>query len=163
MSAPRCVVFSVADHRLALPGEAVRKVLAMPRLETVPAMPPVLQGVMVVGGAAVPVLRLDVLFGLPRREPGIYTPLLLLDRPDGPLALMADAVLAVAAVSPRDLAPLDPAASFNRCVRATWTAGGATVHLLDPQALLSAAEEARLEELRAIAAQRLSAWQGAPP
>ncbi|MGQ9366930.1 chemotaxis protein CheW [Azospirillum sp. ST 5-10] len=163
MSAPRCVVFSVADRSLALPGDAVRRVLPMPRLETLPAMPPVLAGVMVLAGAAVPVLRLDVLFGLERREPGLYTPLLLLDRPDGALALMVDRVVEVVTVPQGGLVPVDASASFNRCVRATWVRRGEAVHLLAPDELLSAAEEARLRDLRAIAEERLAAWQGVAP
>lgn len=161
MSAPRCVVFSVADHSLALPGDAVRRVLPMPRLERLPAMPPVLAGVMVLAGVAVPVLRLDVLFGLERREPGLYTPLLLVDGADGPLALIVDRVIEVTALPSTELTPLTAEVSFNRCVRGTWTRRGVPVHLLAADGLLSAAEEARLGDLRAIATERLALWRDA--
>ncbi|WP_029011026.1 chemotaxis protein CheW [Azospirillum halopraeferens] len=163
MSAPRCVIFSVADRRLALPGGAVRRVVSMPRLKALPTMPPVLEGVMVLGGAAVPVLRLDVLLGVPRREPGVYTPLLLLHRPAGPLALLVDRVHEMAEVPADALAPVGEDASLNHCVSATWTHRGDATLLLDPDALLSAAEEVRLAELRDLAEERLAAWQDDGP
>lgn len=157
---PRYVVFTVADRRLALPSGAVRRVLPMPRLERLPGQPPVLAGVAVLGGGAVPVLSLAMLFGLPARAPGVYTPLLLMAHGDGPLALLVDAVQAVALADGLLLDDADAGGSFNACVVGAWRRGAETVFLLDPARLLTKVEEERLAGFRAMAEERLRVWRG---
>ncbi|HEY0836274.1 MAG TPA: chemotaxis protein CheW [Azospirillum sp.] len=156
------VVFSVADRRLALPGGAVRRVVPMPRLERLPGQPPVLAGVAVLGGEAVPVLNLAALFGLPAGAPGVYTPLLLTEQGGRALALLVDAVQAVGPADGPILADADAGASFNGCVAGVWRRGAETVHVLDPARLLTRAEEERLAGFRAVAEERLRSWRGAP-
>jgi purine-binding chemotaxis protein CheW len=158
---PRYVVFSVAGRRLALPGGAVRRVLPMPRLERLPGQPPVLAGVAVLGGAAVPVLNLAALFGLPAGEPGVYTPLLLTGHGEEALALLVDAVQAVGLADGPLLDDADAGSSFNGCVTGAWRRAAETVFVLDPARLLTRAEEERLAGFRALAQQRLRAFEGA--
>ena len=159
---PRYAVFSVADRRLALPSGAVRRVLPMPRLERLPGQPPVLAGVAVLGGEAVPVLSLGTLFGLAVREPGVYTPLLLITHEGGSLALLVDAVLAVRPADGPMLEDVEEGGSFNGCIAGAWRRGAETVFLLDPARLLTKAEEERLAGFRAVAEERLRAWRGEP-
>lgn len=159
---PRYVVFSVADRRLALPSGAVRRVLPMPRLERLPGQPPVLAGVAVLGGEAVPVLSLATLFGLAAREPGVYTPLLLTNLGGQALALLVDAVQAVGPADGPMLDDADAGGAFNACVAGAWRRGTETVFLLDPARLLTRVEEERLAGFRAVAEERLRTWQGEP-
>lgn len=157
---PRYVVFSVAGRRLALPTGAVRRVLPVPRLERLPGQPPVLAGVAVLGGEAVPVLSLAALFGLTVREAGVYTPLLLIESGGGALALLVDAVQAVGPADGPLLDDADAEASFNGCIAGVWRRGTETVFVLDPARLLTRAEEERLAGFRAVAEERLRIWHG---
>lgn len=152
----RYVVFGLSGRTLALPAAAVARFLPVPALETPPALPPVVAGVFRWHGRVVPVLRLDRLLGLGERAIGLYTPLLLLERDDGPLALAVDRVHGMADGEAQEIAE---DLSFEGCALAVIThdAGSATV--LDPGRLLTLAEERRLEDFRAQAEERLAQWQ----
>ena len=79
-SATRSVVFSVSGRVLALPADAVRRVLPLPRLDGLPAAPPVVAGLFRHGDRAVPVLRFDILLGFEPAPPALYAPLQLIER-----------------------------------------------------------------------------------
>lgn len=174
----RCVVFSVAGQALALPVEAVRRFLPLPRLERLPTAPLPVEGVFRYQGEVVPVLRLDVLLDLVAREfgpsdpgagapaPGLYSPLLLITWQGRPAALLADRVHGDTLVEPGERTPSDPGLSFNGCAAAAFpdrvTGRGGSVTLLDPDRLLSEAEGRLLDAFRASAERRLAQWQSVP-
>lgn len=166
----RCVVFSVAGLALALPVEAVRRFLPLPRLERLPTAPLPVEGVFRYQGEVVPVLRLDVLLdlvpsgaGAGAPAPGLYSPLLLITWQGRPAALLADQVHGDTVVEPGERTPSDPALSFNGCAAAAFpdrvTGRGGTVTLLAPDRLLSEAEGRLLDAFRASAERRLAQWQ----
>lgn len=160
---PPSVVFDVSGHRLALPAGSVVRVLPLPRLDPLPASPPVIAGLFRYGDDVIPVLDLDRLLGLPPSLPGLYRPLLLSRRRGGMVAYLCDRVVGL--VSPDGLSPLpqqDEAVplSFNRCVTGRFEHGGAVCLLLDGPRLLTAAEEQTLDAHRRIAEERASAWTG---
>ncbi len=158
---PPSIVFEVSGHRLALPSGMIVRVLPLPRLDRLPASPPVIAGLFRYGGALVPVLHLDRLLGLAAGRPGLYRPLLLCRRGGGMVAYLCDRVIGLA--TPGDLSPLprpDGAAplSFNRCVTARFEHEGAMSLMLDPSRLLTAAEDQSLDAHRRIAEERAAAW-----
>ncbi|WP_042689283.1 chemotaxis protein CheW [Azospirillum sp. B506] len=169
----RCVVFSVAGQVLALPVEAVRRFLPLPRLERLPTAPLPVEGVFRYRGEVVPVLRLDVLLdlggstgggpGSDGSAPGLYSPLLLVTWQGRPAALLADQVHGDTGVDPRERTPSDPSLSFNGCAAGGFpdrvTGRGGTVTLLDSDRLLNAAEGRLLDAFRAAAERRLAQWQ----
>ena len=166
----RCVVFSVAGQALALPVEAVRRFLPLPRLERLPTAPLPVEGVFRYQGEVVPVLRLDVLLDLVPLDsvagapaPGLYSPLLLVTWQGRPAALLADQVHGDTLVEPAERTPSDPALSFNGCAAAAFpdrvTGRGGSVTLLAPARLLSEAEGRLLDAFRASAERRLAQWQ----
>lgn len=166
----RCVVFSVAGQALALPVEAVRRFLPLPRLERLPTAPLPVEGVFRYQGEVVPVLRLDVLLDLVPLDlgagvsaPGLYSPLLLITWQGRPAALLADQVHGDTAVDPRERTPSDPSLSFNGCAAGAFpdrlTGRGGSVTLLDPGRLLNEAEGRLLDAFRAVAERRLAQWR----
>lgn len=166
----RCVVFSVAGQALALPVEAVRRFLPLPRLDRLPTAPLPVEGVFRYQGEVVPVLRLDVLLDLVPFDsvaggaaPGLYSPLLLITWQGRPAALLADQVHGDTLVESAERTQSDPALSFNGCAAGAFPDGvtgrGGSVTLLDPSRLLSEAEGRLLDAFRASAERRLAQWQ----
>ncbi|WP_372399130.1 chemotaxis protein CheW [Azospirillum sp. HJ39] len=164
-SPSRCVVFSVAGQALALPVEAVRRFLPLPRLDRLPTAPRPVEGVFRYQGEIVPVLRLDALLdlGAGAAPGGLYAPLILIAWRGRPTALLVDRVHGDVAVEPGDRMPSDPSLSFNGCAAAAFadrvTGRGGAVTLLDPALLLSEAEGRILDAFRAAAERRLAPWE----
>lgn len=160
-ASPSVVIFDVADHRLALPAATVRRVLPLPRLEPLPASPPVIAGVFRYGSAVVPVLHVDRLLGLPASPPNLYRPLLLTQRTGGMLALLCDRVIGLLQAHGLGIIPdggeFSPL-SFNHCTTGRFDQDGVACFLLDPCRFLTAIEERLLDDLRTIAGERLAVW-----
>lgn len=155
------VLFAMDGLACALPREAVRVLLPLPRLDAPPGLPAPLAGFLNLGGDAVPVVDLARLLGLPPGEPHPYRHLVLLEPPEGlagPVALLVDRV---ADVTPPGL-PLRPAEeglSIGDVVRGMLEADGRSIHLLDPARLLLAQEAAILDSLARQAQERLTRWE----
>ncbi len=162
----RLLVFTVHDRDCALPCEAVREVLPLPRLWRAPAMPPPVAGLLNLGGDPVPVLAMDRLLGLvPMGDApplGFYAHLLLVEgQGHGRLALLVARAQSVATAPESALRPVSPDSTLNGCVAAEVELDGRLVHLLDAGRLLLEREAQMLEGLRQAEAARLAAW-GAP-
>jgi purine-binding chemotaxis protein CheW len=153
--------FDVGGRRCALPAAVIQEVLLLPELSRPPGMPSFLEGVMNLGGTAVPVLRLDRLFGLPEREANLYTPLILLRDRQPAVALMVDRVLGVAAVEGgREAGTEAGDGLFAECVAALMGEGEEATFLLDAGRILAAEERERLAVFQAKARERLAEWEG---
>jgi purine-binding chemotaxis protein CheW len=146
----------------ALPLAALREVVPMALLSRPPGMPSLLEGLLNLGGVAIPVVRLDRLFDLPEFTIGRYTPLLILRHSEDRLALLVEAVIGVIRVSPEEVRPV-AAVCINDCVAGEATVGGATVHLLDADRLLLDRERQCLAELQSAEQQRLRRAEEARP
>ena len=149
------VLFRAGGAACALPREAVRALLPLPRLDAPPGLPAPLAGFLNLGGAAVAVLDLARLLGLRPGPPHPYRHLILLAC--GTRALLVERV---AAVRPGG-APLRPAAvetSLGGLVSGAVETEEGTAHLLDPDRLLLAEEAAILEALTGQARARLARW-----
>jgi purine-binding chemotaxis protein CheW len=117
------LVFRLAGRDCALPLEAVQEVVPMARLSRPPTLPAVWQGFLNLGGAAVAVLHLSRLFGLPDVALGLYTPLLVLRQPAERVALLVEAVRGIVRVAAADVRPVRGAYSFNDCVEGEVSVG----------------------------------------
>ncbi|WP_343207246.1 chemotaxis protein CheW [Azospirillum formosense] len=155
------MIFSVSGRALALPAESVRRFLPLPRLDRPPAAPAVVAGLFRYQGRAVPVLRLDLLFGFEAAPPELYAPLLLTDWDDRPLALLAERVFNILPVPDAERTPTDTGLTFNGCAVATIPHGTGTATVIDPTRLLTEAEGRLLAAFQAMADERL-ARLGAP-
>ncbi|MBI2504469.1 MAG: chemotaxis protein CheW [Candidatus Latescibacteria bacterium] len=156
----RAVVFRLAGQACALPLERVQEVLPMATLLRPPGLPALLEGFLNLGGAAVPVIHLCRLFGLPWEAPGLYTPLLVVSGHPGPLALLVDEVTDLLSVDQKALVQVREDQVFNDCVEAEIDLGDRTLHLLSPDRLLLEEERQRVAALREAAQERLAALAG---
>jgi purine-binding chemotaxis protein CheW len=164
MASLQIIVFDVCGIACALRRNHVRELLPLPHLSRPPALPRPVAGFLNLGGTAVPVLRLDVLFGLEReadsRETELYRHLILLDdlSAAGPSALLVDRVLDVVDCHEAQLSPVRPENTLNGCVEAEIEHEGRSVHLLSLERILFAEEKQALAELSHQAQSRLSEW-----
>jgi purine-binding chemotaxis protein CheW len=152
------LLIDVAGTGCAVRREAVREILPLPRLWRPPGVPAALAGFFDLGGTAVPVLDLAVLFGLDRPEAGreaVYRHLLLVG---GPLALLVDRVTDLATVPPEAVAPVSEGTSLNGCVAEEIRLGGRLLHGLALEKILLADERARLDAQTRAAQARLAEW-----
>ena len=164
MASLQIIFFDVGGIACALRRDHIRELLPLPRLWRPPALPRPVAGFFNLAGAAVPVVRLDVLFGLERAPAAsgaeLYRHLILLDglSPSGPAALLVDRVLDVAESHEAQLSPVRPENSLNGCVEAEIDHQGRLVHLLSLERILFAEEQQALAELGRHAQTRLSEW-----
>lgn len=120
-----------------------------------PGLPSLLEGFLNLRGAAVPVLRLGRLFGLPAPEAGLHSHLLVLRSAPHPLALLVDSASEIASLPADAFLPVREGNCFNECAAAEVTAGGRVVHLLAADRLLLEKERRCVSELQARAQQYL--------
>jgi purine-binding chemotaxis protein CheW len=164
-AAQQCLLLSLGGLRCALPREAVREVLPLPRLWHPPGLPKPLLGFMNLDGAAWPVLDLARLFGLPGEagslEDALYRHVLVANGPE-PMALLVDRVLDLVRLTPGSFRPVAPERTLNGCVVAQLDLPGqpegSLVHLLALDRILLAQESAALQALRQDAQRRLAEW-----
>ena len=154
------VIFRLAGQAYAFPLERVQEVLPMAALLRPPGLPSLPEGFLNRGGAAIPVIHLCRLFGLPAQAPGLYTPMLLVSGRSGPLAFLVDEVTDILSLDPKTLLPVRESQVFNNCVEAEIHLGSRTLHLLSPDRLLLGEEHQRLAELQKAAQDRLKALEG---
>lgn len=164
MARLQVITFDICGTTCALRRNAVRELLPMPRLWQPPALPRPVAGFFNLGGKAVPVIRLDVLFGLERKaedpDSVLYQHLILvkgLGR-SGSIALLVDRVLDVIDIASTDFSPVPAQDTLNGCVEAEMSLDGRLVHLLSLERILLAEEQQALAELSRNAQSRLSEW-----
>jgi len=164
MASLQIIVFDVCGTACALHRSAARELLPLPRLWRPPVLPRPVAGFFNLGGHAVPVLRLDVLFGLQQdegnAEADLYRHLIRVDRSSaqGMAALLVDRVLDVASVDASQISSVHEESTLNGCVEAEVTWDGRLVHLLSVERILLAEEQQTLAELGRQAQNRLGEW-----
>ena len=157
----RVLVFTLAGHRMALPVDAVRECLPLPRLRRRPGLPASVAGFFSLGGIVLPVLDLARLLGLRDgpAAPGedLYRHLLRLDGAHDGVTLLVDRADAGAEAAP---APADPAPDpwQHGCVSRRVLVQDEPVMLLDPERILRRDEQARLEALGRAERIRAGNW-----
>ncbi|WP_142847608.1 chemotaxis protein CheW [Telmatospirillum sp. J64-1] len=137
--------FQLSDRVCALPADSVREIVPMADLARPPGMPATLQGMLDLGGQAIPVLRLALLLGLREVPPTLSTVIIVLREP---LALMADEARALRRLPLSVWKPAEAENSFNGCADGFLSAPNGGIHRLDPRRLLLEAERHRIESLR---------------
>jgi purine-binding chemotaxis protein CheW len=154
------VVFRLHDRLAAFPAEAVERVTPMAELLLPPGLPAALEGVLNLGGVAVPVISLDRLFRLPPQKPGLYSMLVVLRlHAEGRIAVVVDRVTDIVQAQAASVRPIDREDTFNGCAEAIVDVGAQPVHLLSPARIVLAKERDTLAEFREIAQHRLREWQ----
>lgn len=155
MAARAYLLFELAGLACALACEHVREILPLPALGQPPARPPVIEGVIALGGQAIPLLRLDRLLGLPQSAFSAYQHVLLMRGREPPFALLVDRVTEIARIAETRVLRLDEEDSYNGCVTAEIRIDGQPIHGLCLERLLTAEERNRLAAFQAQEEERL--------
>lgn len=154
------LVFLLSGQQYGIPLQDLREIVAIPQLSRYPGLPDILAGFLNLGGIAIPVLRLDRLFGVPDQVPGIYTPLIVLRHPDSHLALMVEKVSHIVSVSEDVIVPVPDHHSFNDCVVGVATLTDRIVLILSTERLLLEKEQQCLAEFQDREQMRLRTLEG---
>lgn len=105
------LVFMIENQPYALSIEHVAQIIPMLRLTAVPQVDQMIEGVANIHGSVVPVISVRRYLGLPYREPGLYTPIVLTRIGERLIGLIVDEVRDVLTVpgqqvvSPKDILP----------------------------------------------------------
>src|SRR5580700_8397330 len=127
----------------------------MAQLLTPPGLPSLIAGLLNLRGTAVPIIRIDRLFGAAESQPGLYTPLIILRDTDRPLGMLVSAVDEILTVPEADLLEAGPGATLNGCTTAGTQVQGRTIHLLSTKRLFEESERRVLAEFQVQAQARL--------
>ena len=97
------VVFTLDEHRYALPLSAVDRAVRMVEITPLPKAPEIVLGAINLAGRIVPVLNIRKRFHLSERKPGLGDQLLIARTPGRTVALAVDAVDSVVQRSPDEV------------------------------------------------------------
>jgi purine-binding chemotaxis protein CheW len=154
------LIFKAGGVDCAFPLEAVQEVVPMATLFSPPGLPSGLAGFLNLRGTAVPIIRLDRLFELPARQPGLHTPMIVL-RGDAsgsnnfPTGVLVESVHAIVPMPSGRLLDIPEGGTFRGCATAALEVDGKPIHLLSAAALLEANEGRLLADYRDMAQARL--------
>ncbi len=154
------VVLRLSNRFAALYREDVERITPMAELACPPGLPPALEGILNLGGAAIPVMRLDRLFGLPPQRVGLYSMLVILRTPgEARIAVLVDRVSEVVIAPDNEILPTSQEDSFNGCAEAVVVIRDEIVHILSLNRMLLAKEREALSQFQAMAERRLQDWE----
>lgn len=134
----------------------------MATLFSPPGLPSGLAGFLNLRGTAVPIIRLDRLFELPERQPGLHTPMIVLRGVSGAsgsnygaTGVLVESVHAIVPMPSARLLDIPEGGTFRGCATAALEVDGGAIHLLSAAALLEASEGRLLGDYRDMAQARL--------
>ncbi len=138
------IVFGLDEQRYALRLSSVERTVRMVEITPLPEAPEIVLGVIDVHGEVVPVLNIRKRFRLPERAPGLADQLIMARTTRRSVALVADAVIDVVALSEDEL--IKPATILQRLeyVEGVARLGDGMVFIHDQDAFLSLEEEQML-------------------
>ena len=132
----------------------------MAALARPPGLPSVLEGILNLSGAAIPVFRLDRLFELPEQRVTLYSMLVIVqDGARDRFAILVDEVSHILPADSAILLPLDREVTWNGCAPATLRVKDTIVYVLSPVRILQEKEKHVLREFQAVSQRRLEAWE----
>jgi len=159
----RVLLFNLARQTYALPLQELQEIVPMAQLVRPPGMPSFVAGFLHLRGEAIPVVRLDRLFGVSDTTLGLYTPLLVLRHSDNRMALVVDKVERIVNVAANGILPVPADHSFNDCADGMFTYEGGIILLLSAERILQEKEHQWLAEFQDHTQQLLREWEGANP
>lgn len=150
------VIFRMGGQVFAVAVEAVSEVVPFAWLSTPPRMPAFVQGILNLGGAAIPVLRLDRLLGMPSISIGLDASILIMKTGATPLGLLVEHVDGVVPAVDYQVMVLDDHQSFLGCLAAQLDGPLGSVHLVSWEKVLLEEERQRLGDFQRRAQERLA-------
>lgn len=157
---PLLVVVAVAGRMLALPSASIAELVHEPALIRPPRLPSAVAGLFDLRGTMVPVVRSDLLLGLPPLPPGPFR-VVLVFHPDpvaGRWALLVER--AVAVIEGESIESPPPSHWLGGCVTGIVREGDMLLPVVDPRHLLERGEAQALAELAERARRRHKEFSG---
>jgi purine-binding chemotaxis protein CheW len=99
------VVFSLDDQRYALSLACVQRTMRVVAITPIPGQPPIVLGIVDLGGAIVPVINIRQRFNHPPRDVRLSDHLIVAATGERTVALLVDETNGVIGASPESLAP----------------------------------------------------------
>jgi purine-binding chemotaxis protein CheW len=140
------VVLSLAGRELALHGDDVVEVLRMVAITPIPEAKPWLMGVMNIRGHIAPVIDLRTRLGLPSKEPGLDTPIVVVEVGERRIALTADAIVGIEMLASDALEAPDRLAGPLHAVSTVGHVGSRVILVLDIERICSGVESLSLTD-----------------
>lgn len=159
------LAFTVAGIRLGLEAAHVVEVLPSLRLVTPPEMPPLLHGFIAVAGRLIPVIRLEKILHGPHfdsQRMGLEDRLVVARLGRLEVAWVAGADMEPMSYRTRDCVVLPPDHLLNNCASHIVPGALEPVVVLSTEKLLLEEERLRLDQLRQMAAERISLLEVQP-
>lgn len=149
---PDLLTFALGGHRFALPASAVVEALRVVAAAPLPSAPPIVEGVINVRGALVPVLDVRARFGLPPAEVDPDQHLIVARAGARPVALRVDRALDLITVAENEIEPVEHVSPGTALVAGLARLPDGVLVIHDPDRFLALDEAARLEAAVAVAA-----------
>jgi purine-binding chemotaxis protein CheW len=104
---PPVVVFTLDDQRYALPLTDVKRTIRAVAITPLPEAPPIVLGIIDLGGVVIPVIDIRKRFGHPSRDIRLSDHLIVATTKKRTIALLVDEAKGVIEISPESYAPAD--------------------------------------------------------
>src|ERR1700735_1995711 len=112
------LIFHTCGLACAFPLKAIREIVPMAMLSSPPGLPSGLAGFLDLRGTAIPIVRLDRLFGLPEQLPGLHTPMIVLRGVRGRIGILVGSVRGILQPPSAELLALPIDGTFQGCATA---------------------------------------------
>lgn len=140
------VVFSLDGRELAVRGEDVVEVIRMVAITPIPEADPWLRGVINIRGRIAPVIDLRSRLSLSSREPGLDTPIVVVDVGARRVGLLVDAMVGIEMLASDALEQPDQLAGSLHAVDSMAHVGSRVILMLDKEKVCSGLESLSLTD-----------------
>lgn len=140
------LVIEVAGQLYGLPATDVQEVVRAVAVVTLPEAPPVVEGVINLRGAAVPVLDIRARFRLPSKPPAVSDHFVIARAKGRPVVVRADRAVELTEIADRQIEDAEKIVPGARYVSGVAAFADRLALIHDLSTFLSRAESERLEE-----------------
>lgn len=144
---PPVVVFTLDDQRYALPLANVKRSIRVVAITPLPEAPPIVLGIIDLGGVVIPVIDIRKRFGHPSRDIRLSDHLIIATTKKRTLALLVDEAKGVVDISPENYAPAEKILPGIKLVDGTISLMDGLVLIHDLERLLSLDEEMAIDRV----------------
>ena len=146
------VVFSLNDQRYALPLACVQRAIRVVAITPLPEAPPLVLGIIDLGGVVLPVINTRKRFKLPPRDVRLSDHLIIATAEKQTVALLVDDTKEVIETSTESCAPTGEIMSRLELVVGAMRLADGLIPILDLERLLSLEEETVIDRALSTAA-----------
>ncbi|MFZ3385247.1 MAG: chemotaxis protein CheW [Candidatus Methanoperedens sp.] len=139
------VVFSIDEHRYALPLFTIERIVRAVDVTSLPKAPEMVTGIVNVQGRIIPVVSLRQRFGLPIREIGLNDQLIVARTKERYLAFTIDAALDVVTIPEKEVVHAEEILQGMEYVLGLIKQDDGLIHILDIDSILSSGEAGSLD------------------